>query len=82
MNDKNDRWVGIGTELTPEQLEHVSGGSPFLPTLDLLKFLGSAASDVGHAVGHAIGTAASHLASDVGHAVASAGRKIASFFGF
>jgi hypothetical protein len=77
MNNRTNKSAEIGTELTPEQLEYVSGGSPFLPgPLELLEFLGSAANDVGHLVGHALGTAA----NDVGHAVASAGKKVANFF--
>jgi len=75
------QFLELGTELTPEQLEQVSGGMPYrLGPRDLGRFfagagkvVGQAVSDVGHAVGHA--------ASELGNAVVSAGKSVVDFFG-
>jgi len=71
MNTKTNshKLAEIGTELTPEQLAYVSGGSPFLlGPREIVRWIGET------------GRALVGVASDAGHAVVNAGKQIASFF--
>jgi hypothetical protein len=80
LQTNSNEFADLGRELSPEQLESVTGGSPLLGPRAIVhligeagKLVGGVASDVGHALGHA--------ASNVGHAVADAGQKVISFLG-